>query len=410
MKYPFEPFKIMMVEPIKILSEKERIEILKRYDENVLKIPGKYITIDLLTDSGVNALSVNQYAKSLLSDISFSGNESYEKFKKKIKEIFGKKHVFAVHQGRASEKILSELFNKGDTVISNTFFLTTKANFEYRGIKCIDLPHKENKNFYSEYPFKGDIDVDELKEILKRESEKIKAVIFTLTNNLAGGHPVSLENVKEVKEILKDKLIIFDACRIFENAYLYKIRTKSNKSVKEIVKEYSKLADIIYMSTKKDAISLIGGFITFDDDKLVENIKKKVLLYEGILDHGGITGKDFEIITQGFDEGLDEIYLRYRVEQVAYLGERLNKIGVPVMKPYGGHMLYIDTKKFVNLEPIEFSKILYIKGGIRAAPVGELVEMGKRNYLRIAIPRRMYTQSHLDYVVEIFEKIRKEFG
>jgi len=416
--WKFEPYKIKVVEPIPITTKEERLSYIKNAHYNVFFLPSSAITIDLLTDSGTPALSKYQLSAMMLGDESYAGSESYYKFQEAVIKFTTKKHVIPVHQGRAGEKIIAEHFIKsGDIVISNTLFDTTRANFEYKGAIIYDIP--EEHDLESVYPFKGNIDLNKLEELLKKFKDKVKLVVLTITNNSGGGQAVSPKNVKETKEMCKKyniKLMI-DACRISENSYLVKLRDKdySNKSIIEIINETLSYGDIITFSAKKDGLNHIGGFIALDNEEMANELKNYLVLFEGFPTYGGLAGRDLEIIAIGILESTDENYLKHRIEQVKFLLEGLDNLNIPVMKPFGGHAVYVEAKKFLeNIPENEFPGqslviALYIEGGIRAVEVGKFMfKDAKYNFVRLAIPRRVYTKSHLEYVIEIFKEIKKK--
>jgi len=416
--WKFEPYKIKVVEPIAITTKEERLKYIKEAHYNVFYLPSNVITIDLLTDSGTSAISKYQLSAMMLGDESYAGSESYYKFQEAVIKFTGKKQVIPVHQGRAGEKIIAEHFIKeGDIIISNTLFDTTRGNFEYKGAIIYDIP--EEHDLESEYPFKGNINLNKLEELLRKFKEKVKLVVLTITNNSGGGQAVSPKNVKEAKEICKKyniKLMI-DACRISENSYLVKLRDKdySNKTILEIINEALSYGDIITFSAKKDGLNHIGGFIALDDENLAEELRNYLVLFEGFPTYGGLAGRDLEIIAIGLFESTDENYLKHRIEQVKFLLEGLHNLGIPVMKPFGGHAVYVEAKKFLeNIDENEFPGqslviALYIEGGIRAVEVGKFMfKDAKYNFVRLAIPRRVYTKSHLEYVIEVFEEIKKK--
>ncbi len=414
----FEPFKIKVIEPIAITTKEERLKYIENAYFNVFFLPSNVITIDLLTDSGTSALSKYQMSAMMLGDEAYAGSESYYKFEESAKKLTGKNFIIPVHQGRAGEKIITtSLINRGDIVISNTLFDTTRGNFEFGGAIIYDIP--EEHSLESEYPFKGNIDLNKLEDLLKKFERKVKLVVLTITNNSGGGQAVSIENVKRTKELCEKynvKLMI-DACRICENSYLVKLRDENykNKTILEIVNETLKYADIITFSAKKDGLNHIGGFIALDDEKLADEFKNYLVLFEGFPTYGGMAGRDLEIIAVGIMEALDENYLSHRIGQVKFLNEKLYNLGIPVMRPFGGHAVYVEAKQFLeHIDENEFPGqslviALYIEGGIRAVEVGKFMfKDAKYNFVRLAIPRRVYTYSHLEYVAEVFENIKKK--
>ncbi len=412
----FEIYKYKVVEKINFLTTEQREEILKKAGYNLFNISSKYITIDLLTDSGTNTISDLQLSMMMLFDESYAGSESFERFLQATKNFCNKKYIFPVHQGRAAEKILAEIFCKENYyVISNTHFDTGFAIYKYKNSIPINLP-TDYALYDNEYPFKGNINLDRLEDILKRESNKVSHIVMTITNNALGGQPVDLDNLIQAYNICKkyNKVFVIDGCRIAENAILYKKIKNLKQSIKEIIHSYTNYCDIFYMSTKKDGIAHMGGFIATDDENLVSHIRKLTILFEGFPSYGGLSGKDMEIIAQGLKEVLDEDYLEERINQVSFLGKLLEEEGIPVVKPFGGHAVFVDAQKFIPSIPPDYlvgqSLVveLYRQGGIRTVEVGTLMyaKDAIRNLVRLAIPRRTYTYNHLVYVAEVFRKIK----
>jgi|TARA_B100000959_G_scaffold13188_1_gene13017 tryptophanase len=422
-----EPFRIKSVEPIKLNSIKDRKENIKNADYNLFKLHAKDVIIDLLTDSGTGAMSTEQWAGIMRGDESYAGSNSYIRFEKIIKKYFGFDYVIPTHQGRAAERILFEvLCNKGDVVPSNSHFDTTRANIEFQGANAINLIPNKYNDTQSIYPFKGNMDIDQLKKIVKNKSNNIPIIMMTITNNTGGGQPVSLSNIREVSKIAKKYNIPFyiDACRFAENAYFIKTREKEfkNTSIVDIVKEMFSYADGCTMSAKKDGIANIGGFLCANDKELSKKEKELLILTEGFPTYGGLAGRDLEAVSIGITEAMDEDYLHYRISSTKYLGDKISKFGVPILLPPGGHAIYIDAKLFLkhikkeNFPAQTLACELYIIGGIRTSEIGSLM-FGKFNpikktntyasyeLVRLAIPRRTYTQSHIDYVVEIIKKV-----
>ncbi len=414
----FEPYRIKVVEPIPITRREDRLNYIRDAHYNVFLLPSSVVTIDLLTDSGTGALSKYQMSAMMLGDESYAGAESFYKFESAVKKYTTKNIVIPVHQGRAGEKIITTaLLNKGDIVISNTLFDTTRGNFEFGGVVIYDIP--EEHDLESDYPFKGNIDLNKLEDLLKKFKDRVKLVVLTITNNSGGGQAVSIENIKETKKICEKyniKLMI-DACRVSENSYLVKLRDEryKNKSILEIVNETLSYADIITFSAKKDGLNHIGGFIALNDEELAEQLKNYLILFEGFPTYGGLAGRDLEIIAVGLFESIDEHYLNHRVSQVKFLADKLYSIGVFVVRPFGGHAVYVEAKRFLeHIDENEFPGqslvvTLYVEGGIRAVEVGKFMfKDAKYNFVRLAIPRRVYTKSHLEYVAEIFEIIKNK--
>ncbi|HOJ19666.1 MAG TPA: tryptophanase [Ignavibacteriaceae bacterium] len=423
MKTIIEPFKIKSVEPIKFTTREERIKILEEAGFNTFLIRAEDVIIDLLTDSGTSAMSSQQWAGIMLGDEAYAGSNSFYKFDAAVKKITGMKTVIPTHQGRAAEKILfSILGGKGKYFAANTFFDTTRANIEFSGSEGFDFVVEVGKHPEQRADFKGNMDVKALETFINEKgAENIPLIMLTITNNSGGGQPVSMQNIREVREICDDYEIplYLDACRFAENAYFIKKREKGyeNKSVLEIAQEMFSYADGATMSAKKDALVNIGGFLALNDDELAMNCRNLLIVTEGFPTYGGLAGRDLEAIAQGLEEIVDEHYLQYRIRSVEYLGEKLIAAGVPIIEPPGGHAIYLDAKRFLpNIPPEEFPAQsivceLYIEGGIRAVEIGSVMfgKYDKDGYLipppmelvRLAIPRRVYTQSHIDYVAEV---------
>ncbi len=434
-----EPFKIKSVEPIHFTTREEREEILKNAHYNLFLIKAHDVLIDLLTDSGTSAMSAQQWAGMMIGDESYAGSDSFLRFEETIKKITGMKFVIPTHQGRAAEKILfSILGGKGKYFLSNTLFDTTRANIEFSGAEGIDLLCEEGKQPSLVAPFKGNIDLIALeKTILEKGAENIPLVMITITNNSGGGQPVSMQNIREAKTISKKYNIplYIDACRFAENSYFIKMREKGfeNKSVEEIAQEIFSYADGATMSAKKDAFANIGGFLALQDDTLAMECRNLLVITEGFPTYGGLAGRDLEAIAIGLEEVMKEDYLQYRIRSMQYIGEKLDASGVPYMKPTGGHAVYLDAKSFLpHIPPHELpgqalACALYLEGGIRSVEIGTLmfgkydeasqglVTPGVRNTIsppmelvRLAIPRRVYTQSHIDYVAECIVEVFKK--
>lgn len=430
MKTIIEPFKIKMVESIKMTTREQREKIIKDAGYNLFLVDAENIIIDLLTDSGTAAMSDMQWAGIMQGDESYAGARSFHRFFDKVQEITGFKHIIPTHQGRAAERILFELLaKKGKYVPSNTHFDTTRANIEYHGAEAVDLVIDEARDPAKIHPFKGNIDLVKLENFIKEKgAENIPICMLTITNNSGGGQPVSLGNIRGAKEICSKYGIplFLDACRFAENSYFIKKREPGyeNWSPKQIAQEIFKYADGCTMSAKKDALVNIGGFLAMNDDDLAMKARNVLIVTEGFPTYGGLAVRDLEAIAQGLDEVLDEDYLQYRIRTVEYMGERLDKIGVPYLKPTGGHALYLDAKAFAPHIPVEqfpgqaISVALYVTGGIRSCEIGGIM-FGKTDpktgehippmleLVRLAFPRRVYTQSHFDYVIEVIEEVYK---
>ena len=427
-----EPFRIKSVEPIYFTTREQRELILRSAFHNPFFIHSKDVLIDLLTDSGTSAMSSNQWAAVMLGDESYAGSPSFFKFENAVKDITGMPLVIPTHQGRAAEKIIfSILGSKGKYFLSNTLFDTTRANIEFSGAEGIDLVCEEGKHPSIPAPFKGNMDLEALRrEIIRLGAEHIPMVIVTITNNSGGGQPVSMENIRATSKICAEFGIpmFIDACRFAENAYFIKLREEgyADKPVYEIVREMFSYADGCTMSAKKDAFANIGGFLAMRDADLALHCRNLLIITEGFPTYGGLAGRDLEAVAVGLYEVMDEHYLRYRIRTTEYLTEKLIAAGVPVMQPAGGHAVYLDAKAFLPHIPIEaypgqaLACALYLEGGIRGVEIGSLM-FGKYDadhqlipaaleLVRLAIPRRVYTQSHIDYVAEViigvFEKRR----
>jgi tryptophanase len=418
-----EPFRIKSVEPIYFTTKEERKAILEKACYNPFSIHAKDVLIDLLTDSGTSAMSSNQWAGIMQGDESYAGSESFFHFDNTIKKITGMPLVIPTHQGRAAEKIIFTILGgKGKYFISNTLFDTTRANIEFSGASGIDLICEEGKHPTIPAPFKGNMDVEALKKTIKEiGSANIPMVIITVTNNSGGGQPVSMQNIKDVRAVCTEYKIplYIDACRFAENSYFIKLREKgyANKSVPEIAHELFSYADGCTMSAKKDAFANIGGFLAMRDLELAIRCRNLLIITEGFTTYGGLAGRDLEAIAIGLEEVMDEHYLQYRIRSIEYITNKLIAAGVPVMQPAGGHAVYIDAKEFLPHIPVDqypgqaLVGALYLEGGIRSVEIGSLMfgkydDAGKlipsqMELVRLAIPRRVYTQSHIDYVSEV---------
>ncbi len=423
MKTIIEPFRIKSVEPIHFTTPEQRKNLLQAAYYNPFLLHSDDVIIDLLTDSGTSAMSSEQWAGMMRGDESYAGSPSFFRFEKTVKDLTGMAFIIPTHQGRASEKILFSITGgQGKIFISNTLFDTTRANIEFSGAEGIDLVCEEGKHPNIPAPFKGNMDVEALEKTIENHGkENIAMVIMTVTNNSGGGQPVSMQNIKEVSQICKKNDIRFyiDACRFAENAWFIKTREKGfeNRSVKSIAQEMFALADGCTMSAKKDAFANIGGFLAMNDDWLATQCRNLLVITEGFPTYGGLAGRDLEAIAIGLEEVLDEHYLHYRVRSMEYLTEKLVAAGVPVMVPSGGHAVYLDAKSFMDHIPVEqypgqaLVCALYLEGGVRCVEIGSLM-FGKYDdggqlipsaleLVRLAIPRRVYTQSHIDYVAEV---------
>jgi tryptophanase len=423
MKTIIEPFKIKSVEPIRFTTKEERIKILQDAGFNPFLIHADDVLIDLLTDSGTSAMSSDQWAGIMRGDESYAGAKSFYIFENAVRKITGDKFIIPTHQGRAAEKILfSILGGPGKYFPNNTHFDTTRANVEFSGAEAVDFLNEVGKHPEQKAPFKGNMDVEALESFIKKVGkDNIPIVMITITNNSGGGQPVSMQNIKDVSSVCKKYglPLFFDACRFAENAYFIKTREKGyvNKSVLEICQEMFSYADGSTMSAKKDALVNIGGWLSMNDEELAMKCRNLLIVTEGFPTYGGLAGRDLEAIAQGLEEVVDEHYLQYRIRSTEYLGEKLMNNGIPIIEPPGGHAIYIDAKRFApHIKPEEYPGQaivceLYIEGGIRACEIGSIM-FGKYDnngklipammeLVRMAIPRRVYTQSHIDYVAEV---------
>jgi len=417
-----EPFRIKSVEPIRWTTRSERQQLLEAAHHNLFLLPAEDVLIDLLTDSGTGAMSTRQWAAIMEGDESYAGSKSYDHFRDSIHDIFGYRHVIPTHQGRAAERILfSVMCGKSDVVPNNTHFDTTRANVEFVGAEAVDLVIPEGKEPGLVHPFKGNMDVAALERLIQQVGrDRIPLVMLTVTNNSGGGQPVSMENVKQVSRVCHHYGIplYFDACRFAENAYFIKLREKGyeNKTPKQIAREMFSYGDGCTMSAKKDGMANIGGFLCTNDDVLAQQEKDLLILTEGYPTYGGLAGRDLEAIAVGVQEALEEDYLRYRIASTAYLGNHIANQGVPIVQPPGGHAVYIDARAFLPHIPREqfpgvaLAAELYLEGGIRSVEIGSLMfgAAAKMDLVRLAIPRRVYTQSHIDYVVEVILDVWKK--
>ncbi|HUP22435.1 MAG TPA: tryptophanase [Thermoanaerobaculia bacterium] len=422
-----EPFRIKSVEPIRQTTRDERELALREAGYNLFRLRAEDVLIDLLTDSGTGAMSSEQWAGMMRGDESYAGGRSFFRFEDSVRRITGFRHVIPTHQGRAAERILfGTAVAAGQIVPNNTHFDTTRANLEARGAEARDLVPAGLRPEV-EAPFKGNIDLDALAHTLETERERVPLVMLTVTNNSGGGQPVSLENIRKASELCwrHGVPLFLDACRFAENAWFVKEREagQSHRTPLEIAQEMFSYADGCTMSAKKDGMSNIGGFLALNDDQLAERCKEQLILTEGFPTYGGLAGYDLEAIAVGLNEALDEDYLRYRVRSVAYLGDRLIEAGVPIVRPPGGHAIYIDARAMLDHVPqSEFpawalSLVLYLEGGVRSVEIGSVM-FGRKpdgtevpapmELVRLAFPRRVYTQSHVDYLAEVLLHVHAE--
>jgi tyrosine phenol-lyase len=410
-----EPFRIKSVEPIHWTTRPQREQLLRAAFYNLFLLPAADVLIDLLTDSGTGAMSTHQWAAMMEGDESYAGSRSFDRFRDSVQDIFGYKHVIPTHQGRAAERILfSVMCKKGDVVPNNTHFDTTRANVEFVGAEARDIVIAEGRQPSLQHPFKGNMDVDALEALIQSVGrERVPLVMLTVTNNSGGGQPVSMENVKAVSAVCRKHRIplYFDACRFAENSYFIKTRERGyeSKTPKEIAQEMFACGDGCTMSAKKDGMANIGGFLCTNDDLLAQQEKNLLILTEGYPTYGGLAGRDLEAIAVGVQEALREDYLEYRIASTAYLGNHIAEHGVPIVQPPGGHAIYIDSRAFLPRVPphcfpaVALANELYLEGGIRSVEIGTLMfgAAATMDLVRLAIPRRVYTQSHIDYVVEV---------
>ena len=420
-----EPFRIRSVEPIPFIDANERQEALQSAGYNPFLLRADRVLIDLLTDSGTGAMSSRQWAGMIASDESYAGAASFFRFQAAVQDITGFKHVIPTHQGRAAEHILFSLAGqKGQIIPSNTHFDTTRANIEQAGAEARDLVIAEGRQPRLVHPFKGNMDLQALRELLESEGECIPLVMITITNNSGGGQPVSLANIKAASEIAHEfgKPFFIDACRFAENAWFIKTRELGyeHKTPLEIAREFFSYADGCTMSAKKDGMANIGGFLAMNDDRLAERCRTLEILVEGFPTYGGMAGYDMEAIAVGLYEALDEHYLQYRIRSIAYLGERISEAGVPIVQPTGGHAVYVDAREMLpQIPPLEYpawslNNALYLVGGVRGVEIGSVMfglqtdgteRASAMELVRLAFPRRVYTQSHVDYLAEVILEV-----
>ena len=420
-----EPFRIKSVEPIRMTSRDERIEHLKEAHYNLFMLHSDHVLIDLLTDSGTSAMSAEQWAGVMRGDESYAGSPSYYRFKAAIQSLMPFEHIIPTHQGRAAEKILFSLTGGKDVQIpSNTHFDTTRANVEATGAQAVDLVIEEGLEPANEHPFKGNIDLERLDAFLTEHRGHVPLVMITITNNSGGGQPVSMENIRGAREVCDrhEVPLFLDACRFAENAYLIKLREPGyeNTSVRKIVREIFSYADGMTMSAKKDALVNMGGWLALNDADWAMKARNLLILTEGFPTYGGLSGRDLEAIAQGLEEVVHEDYLEYRLASVQYLGNALTKMGIPIIRPVGGHAVYVDAATLLPQIPAlsypgqSLAAALYEYGGIRSCEIGSVMfgrqpdgseKPAKMELVRLAIPRRVYTQSHIDYVIECFEDV-----
>jgi tryptophanase len=428
MELPFsESFKIKMVEPIRKSTREEREAWIKAAKYNLFNLRSDQVFIDLLTDSGTGAMSDRQWAAMMLGDESYAGASSYYNLKNAIKNILGFDYFLPTHQGRAAENVLfSALVKEGDIVPGNSHFDTTKGHIEFRKASAIDCTIDEAFNTTLDHPFKGNLDLNKLEQVLQSHpKENIPMIIVTVTCNSSGGQPVSMKNMREVYALAKEYgiRVLFDSARFAENAYFIKLREEgyADKSIKEIVKEMYTYADGMTMSSKKDAIVNMGGFIALREEELFKKASQFNIIYEGFVTYGGMSGRDMNALAQGLDEGTEFDYLETRIKQVAYLGNKLKEFGIPVQEPFGGHAIFVDAKRFLPHLPKEeyiaqtLAVELYKEAGIRGVEIGTLLAdrdpaTRENRYpalelVRLAIPRRVYTNNHMDVIAVALKNV-----
>ena len=427
MKTIIEPFRIKTVEPIRMSTPEERAGWLAGCGWNLFLLPAERVLIDLLTDSGTGAMSSEQWAAMMRGDESYAGASSWYRFEESVRSITGFRHILPTHQGRAAERILFTLTCRpGMAVPNNAHFDTTRANIEARGARAVDLPIPEARHPEAEHPFKGNMDVEALERFLGAEEGRVPMVMVTVTSNARGGQPVSLGNLRAVREVCDAHglPLYLDACRFAENAWFIREREPGQKgrTPRQIARDMFSLADGATMSAKKDGLANIGGFLAGNDDRLATLERDLLILTEGFPTYGGLAGRDLDAIAVGLNEALDPDYLRYRVASVTYLGDRLHAAGVPTVRPTGGHAVYVDARRFLpHLDPLEYpgqalTCALYVEGGIRGVEVGTVM-LGRKDpatgkdvpadldLVRLAFPRRVYTQSHVDYCLEVLLEV-----
>ena len=425
MKTIIEPFRIKVVEPIRLTTVEERRQLLVKAGYNLFAIHAEDVIIDLLTDSGTSAMSAEQWAAVMRGDESYAGSPSFYRFEAAVKTLMPFRHVIPTHQGRAAEAILFSIVGgKGRVIPSNTHFDTTRGNIEATGAEAVDLVIAEAHVPDVPHPFKGNIDLARLERLLEESADRVPLVMLTVTNNAGGGQPVSLENIRATAAIAHrhGKPLFIDGCRFAENAWFIKSREpgQGKRPVSDIVRDMFAVADGMTMSAKKDAFANIGGWLALNDDTIAAEARNRLILTEGFPTYGGLAGRDLEAIAVGLEEIVDEQYLRYRVRTNEYVGEKLIALGVPIVRPVGGHAVFVDARRFLpHIPALQYpgqalAVALYEIGGIRACEIGTVMfgqkpdgteEAADMDLVRLAMPRRVYTQSHADYLVEVFEEV-----
>ncbi len=416
---PLPPFKIKVVEPVHVWSRETRLEQAKRAGFNLFQIPARYVAVDLLTDSGTSAMSDRQWSGMMRGDESYAGSENYYHLERAVREIFGFRHVIPTHQGRAAEHLLfSVMVSKGDVIPSNHHFDTTRANLEVAGGEAVDLAIPESADLGAPHPFKGNVDLARAEHLVKELGrDRVPFAMITLTDNVGGGQPVSLENLTAYHRLLDEHGIplFIDACRFAENAHFVRGRegAHAGRSIVDITADTFSLAEGCTMSAKKDGLANIGGFLALREEALARKIKERLVLYEGFETYGGLAGRDLEAVAIGLREVVDEHYVAHRVQQVGYLGERLRERGVPVLVPFGGHAIYLDAAAFLPHIPQDqfpgqaLAVALYLDSGIRSVEIGSVMfgAAAPHELVRLAVPRRVYMTEHLDFVVDSLARL-----
>lgn len=425
-----EPFRIHSVEPLRMTTTEERQAALATAGYNLFSLPSQDVLIDLLTDSGTGAMSSEQWAGMQRGDESYAGSPSWFRFEAAVRSLWPLRHIIPTHQGRAAEKIIfSVLGGPGKIIPSNTHFDTTRANVEATGAEAVDLVIPEGLDPAAEHPFKGNMDIERLDALLAERGDQVPVVFVTITNNSGGGQPVSLENLRGVRALCDryEKMLFVDACRFAENAWFVREREpgQENREVADIVREFASLVDGMTMSAKKDGLANIGGWLALNDDDLATRCRNLLILTEGFPTYGGLAGRDLDAIAQGLAEVVEHDYLRYRIRSTAYLGEGLIDSGIPIVRPVGGHAVYVDARALLpQIAPLEYpghalAVALYEAGGIRTCEIGSVM-FGRRpdgsekpanlELVRLAVPRRTYTQSHIDFVIEVAADVAARAG
>ncbi|MFN8190053.1 MAG: tryptophanase [Nocardioidaceae bacterium] len=421
----FEPFRIHSVEPLRMTTAEHRRQVVREAGYNLFQVHAQDVLIDLLTDSGTGAMSRDQWAALQHGDESYAGSPSYFVFRDAVRDLFDFEHVIPTHQGRAAEKILfSVVGGAGRVIPNNTHFDTTRANVEYTGAEALDLVVAEAHDATSDFAFKGNMDIAALERLLTEQGDRVPLVMVTITNNSGGGQPVSLANLRAVREVCDrfGKPLFLDACRFAENAWFIREKEagQAGRDVADIVREIGSLADGMTMSAKKDPLGNIGGWLAMNDDTLARQCRDLLVLTEGFPTYGGLAGRDLEAVAQGLSEVIDHEYLRYRIRSTAYLGDSLVASGIPILTPVGGHAVYIDARAMLpHIPPLHYpgqalAVALYEAGGVRSCEIGTIMfgrhpdgseHPAAMDLVRLAIPRRTYTQSHIDYVIEVCQHV-----